>query len=96
MPDHDSYTFVVACKTCGVCDEATFSADEVESEHPIDLERKPGYLHYDRTGHTCVEINYEVAPYDVQKMLDDGRLEVLDFERIAEAVTNQGPEEVPA
>lgn len=53
------------------------------------MDRKPGFLHYDRTGHTCVEINYDVAPYDIRKMLDDGRLEVLDFERLAEAATGQ-------
>lgn len=96
MSDHDSYRFVVACKECGVCDDATFPADAAESEQPIPLEHKPGYLHYDRTGHTCVEVNYTIAPYDVQKMLDDGRLEALDFDRIMEAVAGSGSDEVAA
>lgn len=85
----DTYRFVVACKECGVCDDETFPAEVVESEQPISMDRMPGFLHYDRTGHTCVEINYDVAPYDIQKMLDDGRLEVLDFERLAEAATGK-------
>ncbi|ELY85339.1 hypothetical protein [Natrinema gari] len=96
MSENATYRYVVACKECGVCDDATFPADTVESAEPIDLERKPGYLHYDRTGHTCMEVNYDTAPGDIQRMLDDGRLEALDFERLAEFVAGQDSGEVPA
>ncbi|NHN50005.1 hypothetical protein G9464_20770 [Halostella sp. JP-L12] len=93
-PQHDEYRFVTACKECGVTDDQWRTAEEVSSEIPTDPEKTPAYQHYDRTGHTVVEVNYTIAPYDVQKMLDDGSKEALDFERIAEAVSgNDGDEE---